>query len=125
MLAPKTLADENLRRILRKARKSSLRDWAILELLAATGLRVSEAMALLCSDLGLNGKTGWVTMKMGKGQKTRHVPVNEKAAEVLKEHLAAEDLSGGAPLFSSRFKKPMTPLCNLGLGEKIRRRGGG
>jgi integrase/recombinase XerC len=117
-LAPKALAEDDLKRILRKARKANLRDWAILELLAATGLRVSEAAALLRSNLELNGKAGWVTVKMGKGKKTRRVPVNEKAAEVLKEYLGAETISSESPLFSSRLKKPMTPYAIWGVVKK-------
>ena len=117
-LAPKALADDDLKRILRKARKASLRDWTILELLAATGLRVSEMAALVRADLEVGEKTGWVTVKMGKGKKTRRVPVNEKAVEVLKEYLEAESISGDDPLFSSRLKKPMTPFAIWGVVKK-------
>jgi site-specific recombinase XerD len=118
MLAPKALADEDVRRILRRARKDNLRDWAILELLAATGLRVSEVTALNYGDLELNGKTGWLTVRMGKGKKTRRVPIHEKACEVLKEYLDRKALAGTAPLFSSRLQKPMTPYAIWGLVKK-------
>ena len=117
-LAPKALADEDVRRILRKARKDNLRDWAILELLAATGLRVSEAAALNYGDLELTGKTGWLTVRMGKGKKTRRVLINEKAGEVLKEYLAGKNLNGATPLFSSRLQKPMTSYAIWGLVKK-------
>ena len=118
-LAPKALAEEDVRRILRRARKDNLRDWAILELLAATGLRVSEASALIRADLAFVGKGGWVTVRMGKGKKNRRVPLNERAAEVLKEFLEAEAGAGeSAPLFSSRLKKPMTAYAIWGVVKK-------
>jgi integrase/recombinase XerC len=117
-LAPKALAEDEVRRILRKARKDNLRDWAILELLAATGLRVSEAAALLYSDLELTGKTGWLTVRMGKGKKTRRVPIHEKACEVLKEFLVGKNLAATTPLFSSRLHKPMTAYAIWGLVKK-------
>ena len=88
------------------------RGWAILELLAATGLRVSEVAALTRADLTLSGKSSWVNVRMGKGKKTRRVPVHERAAEVLKEFQKTEaDKRESAPLFSSRLKKPMTPYA--------------
>jgi integrase len=69
-------------------------------------------------DLELNGKTGWLTVRMGKGKKTRRVPIHEKAYEVLKEYLAGQDLAATAPLFSSRLKKPMTSYAIWGLVKK-------
>ena len=118
-LAPKSLAEDEVKRILRRARKGNLRDWVILELLAATGLRVSEVAALTLADVALSGKVGWITVHMGKGKKTRRVPVHERAAEVLKEFL--ETKAGGgesAPLFSSRLKKAMTPYAIWGVVKK-------
>ena len=118
-LAPKALTADEVKRILRRARKDNLRDWAILELLAATGLRVSEVAALTRDDLTLSGKSSWVNVRMGKGKKTRRVPVHERAAEVLKEFQETEaDKGESAPLFSSRLKKPMTPYAIWGVVKK-------
>ena len=61
-----------------------LRDRAILELMYACGLRVSEAVDLKISDVELD--TGILTCK-GKGNKTRKVPIGKSAVEWLKSYL--------------------------------------
>lgn len=60
------------------------RDKAILELLYASGLRVSELVGLQLTDLDL--KEGVVKV-LGKGRKERLVPVGEKACDALKKYL--------------------------------------
>ena len=62
-----------------------LRDRAILELMYACGLRVSEAVDLKISDVDIDA--GILTCK-GKGSKTRRVPVGKSAVEWLKSYLA-------------------------------------
>jgi integrase/recombinase XerC len=61
-----------------------LRDRAILELLYATGLRVSELVALNCQDI--DASDGWVVV-LGKGRKERAVPVGSEALRALGEYL--------------------------------------
>jgi len=61
-----------------------LRDKAILELMYACGLRVSEAVDLKMSDVDVD--TGILTCK-GKGSKTRKVPIGKSAIECLKNYL--------------------------------------
>jgi integrase/recombinase XerC len=58
----------------------ALRDRAILELLYATGLRVSELVSLDWSDLDLGGR---VLRVVGKGSKERMVPFGKPAAATL------------------------------------------
>ncbi len=53
--------------------------------------------ALVRADLEVGGKTGWITVKMGKGKKTRRVPVNEKSVEVLKEYAAEAGVEHVSP----------------------------
>lgn len=77
------------------------RDRALLELLYASGLRVSEAVGLDLKDLDLESE--WVKV-LGKGSKERVVPFGPRAREALERYLedrrrfAAVD-SGEAPLF--------------------------
>lgn len=61
-----------------------LRDRAILELMYACGLRVSEAVDLKISDVELDA--GILTCK-GKGNKTRKIPIGKSAIEWLKSYL--------------------------------------
>ena len=62
-----------------------LRDRAILELMYASGLRVSEAADMKLKDLDLD--LGVLTTT-GKGSKTRRVPIGTSAVEWVKSYLA-------------------------------------
>jgi integrase/recombinase XerD len=70
-----------------------LRDRALLELLYAAGLRVSEALGLDRGDLSLAG--GFVRV-IGKGDKERLVPVGDLAVAALETYLAERDRLTGA-----------------------------
>jgi integrase/recombinase XerD len=90
---PKSLAEAEVSEMLEraamaashpKARATSLRDRAILELLYAGGLRVSEVTGLSTCDLMLDA--GRVQVR-GKGDKERIVPLGRTALEALEEYL--------------------------------------
>jgi len=63
-----------------------LRDRAMLELLYATGLRVSELVSLKVSDINL--VAGYL-MTSGKGEKERLVPVGDSAKAALADYLVS------------------------------------
>ena len=67
-------------------RISGLRDRAILELLYATGARVSEVSRMTLDSLHLN--LGYARC-LGKGSKERIVPVGDQAADAVREYLAS------------------------------------
>ena len=80
------------------------RDRAILELLYAAGLRVSELVGLDWPDVDLSAR---VLRVMGKGSKERMVPFGRPAAEALRRWLevweAARDATDdGEPVFLNR-----------------------
>lgn len=66
----------------------ALRDRALLELLYATGLRVSELVSLDWRDIDLRGR---VLRVLGKGGKERMVPFGRPASTALKRWLTAWD----------------------------------
>ncbi len=64
--------------------KDSIRDRLIIEMLYATGVRVSELVSIKVKDIDFNNRRIVVT---GKGNKMRVVYYGEYAEEVLKEYL--------------------------------------
>ncbi len=87
-----------------------LRDHAMLELLYATGLRVSELVAVKGSDMNL--KVGYLR-SLGKGAKERVVPLGDAAREAvnlykLKGRPALLNGLSSAELFVSRRGRRMT-----------------
>ena len=77
---PDVLALDDVERLLDAAAARGPRDGALLELLYAAGLRVSEAIGLDREDLSLDG--GFVRV-VGKGDRERLVPVGETAIDAL------------------------------------------
>lgn len=76
---PRSLTEEQVERLLAApgdATPRALRDRAMLEVLYATGLRVSELVGL---TLGRVGLTQGVVRVVGKGNKERLVPLGEEA----------------------------------------------
>lgn len=78
-----------------------LRDRAILELLYAAGLRVSELVGLDWPDVDLSAR---MVRVMGKGSKERMVPFGRPAAEALRAWLGVWDtlrdaVEDGQPVF--------------------------
>ncbi len=63
--------------------KKSLRDFALLELLYATGMRVSELVSLRIKDV--DDYLG-IVMVMGKGRKERYIPYGSYAQTALDEY---------------------------------------
>jgi integrase/recombinase XerC len=91
------------------------RDRAILELLYATGLRVSELAGLDLDHVDRDERTVRV---LGKGGKERIVPFGAKAAAALDAHLAVRGPTPG-PLFRGRGGRR---LGVRGVFEVVRRR---
>src|SRR5918993_3541472 len=84
---PKFLSMEDVDRLLQAPDTSNargIRDRALIELLYATGLRVSELINLRQQDLNL--ESGYLTTT-GKGRKQRLVPVGDEAAAWLTRYV--------------------------------------
>jgi integrase/recombinase XerD len=86
---PRALTEEQVESLLAAPDTGTMlgmRDRAMLELMYATGLRVSELVNLELSNLNLNQG---VIRVIGKGQKERLVPIGDEAHESLKVYLSS------------------------------------
>jgi integrase/recombinase XerD len=93
---PKNLSEKDVEALLGApdpAQTLGLRDRAMLEVLYATGLRVSELVGLKRGQVALDAG---VVRVLGKGSKERLVPLGEEAIHWLKRYLdrARPDLAG-------------------------------
>ncbi len=143
-ILPETLTVEETERLLEAAggddpdepqHQRRLRDRALLELLYAAGLRVSEALGLDSDDLSLEAGTARV---VGKGDRERLVPVGEIALDRLRRWIdgpresllaAATARARGGPIFvgdrggrlsrAAAWSAVKSAARTAGLGERI------
>lgn len=110
---PKSLSEDQVLDLLNTPNTSDaleLRDKAMLELLYATGLRVTELVSLTVDNMSL---TQGLVRVIGKGDKERIVPLGEEANYWLQEFLqyGRKQLLGETQsdiVFPSRLGKQMT-----------------
>jgi len=110
---PKTLNQVEVTRLLEanlQGRPFPLRDRAILELFYASGLRISELAGARLENLNLQER---IIRVIGKGSKTRLVPVGRIACESLDRYLTQERVhlvqkKTGNEVFLSRHGKKLT-----------------
>jgi integrase/recombinase XerD len=98
---PKFLGVEEVERLIQQpdvGTARGLRDRALIEVLYATGLRVSELIHLRASDLNL--EAGYLSTT-GKGNKQRIVPIGDQAVEWLTKYIRE-----GRPSLLSRRTSP-------------------
>jgi integrase/recombinase XerD len=85
---PKPLSISQARRLLEEPARLSTpeakRDKAMLQLLYASGMRVSELVSLNLDDIDTEG--GYVRC-FGKGHKERIIPIHEQAASAVEEYI--------------------------------------
>ncbi|WP_460714992.1 tyrosine-type recombinase/integrase [Nocardioides dilutus] len=81
-----------------------VRDEAIIRLMAETGIRLSEVIALNAGDLDL--EAGLVTIRRGKGGRGRVIPVGSATTVAIRTYLAA------------RQEQPHADREELWLGER-------
>jgi integrase/recombinase XerD len=104
----------------------AVRDRAMLDLLYATGLRVSELVFLKMREVN---RTAGFLLTCGKGGKERLVPLGETAVTSLDEYLSIArsklDKKGGSDyLFLSRLGKPMSRQAFWNIIKKRARQAG-
>jgi integrase/recombinase XerD len=114
---PNTMTREEVERLLNMPSSSTstgLRDRALLELLYATGLRVSELVALDVENADIRAGT---VRCMGKGSKERVLPIYDQALDVLNQYV-----SKGRPDFLHPGDNEQALFLNR-RGERLTRQG--
>jgi integrase/recombinase XerD len=118
---PRVLSREEVARLLREPKGSeplALRDRALLEVMYACGLRVSEAIGLELTDIDLDER---MLRARGKGSKERLVPVGRQAATALRGYCRhGRPVLLGAKVESTLFlNRRGSPLTRQGLYKII------
>ncbi|HEU4919598.1 MAG TPA: site-specific tyrosine recombinase XerD [Candidatus Limnocylindrales bacterium] len=107
-LLPETLGVGEVERLLEAA--PDLRSRALLELLYAAGLRISEALGLDLEDVSLDG--GFVRV-IGKGDRERLVPIGDVAIDWIGRWLVE-----GRPALVARGRAPLDRGGPVFLGDR-------
>ena len=112
--APKALRPKQVKALRRAAATLSIRDRAILLTLLHTGIRRAELAALQVGDVATTRRKGDLTVRSGKGNRSRTVPLNSecrKAIEAWKADRARwpiRDDSDRGALWLSRLGNPLS-----------------
>ncbi len=87
------------------------RNYAIVQVLLQTGLRLSECAALTFEDITFGERSGLLRVRAGKGNKARSVPLNASAREAIAVYVAPR-LGVEKPslkVVAARWPKPKSP----------------
>lgn len=101
---PKTMSDKDVSRLLDVCANDieGIRDRALIELLYASGARISEAAGIKLSDIDFSQKQ---LRLFGKGSKERIVPLYQEALSALDTYIAS-----ARPALLSKGKEPSANL---------------
>ena len=119
---PQALSPDDVRKLLAQPNSTELlgcRDQAMLELLYATGLRVSELIGLQMHQVDFQGD--FLTVR-GKGSKVRAVPFGKWARQKLLSYVqeARPRLSKGKAIDAVFMSRSGRPLTRQGFWKMIR-----
>jgi site-specific recombinase XerD len=107
------LSSSQVNALLRQAQASrdSARNYAIVQVLVQTGIRLSECSALTFGDITFGERSGLLLIRAGKGNKVRSVPLNASARDALATYVAprleVEKVSLKA--VAAKWPKPPSP----------------
>ena len=105
---PVSMSEDEVERLLSSPNPNQIierRDKAMIEILYATGMRISELVNLKLTDVDFNRS---VLKVFGKGSKERLVPYGEKAAEALDIYLRDRKRSDSKNVFLSNRGSQIT-----------------
>lgn len=129
---PHSLTKQEVHNLLRAAGQSShglsKRNYAILQLMLQSGLRIGEAISLKFSDVTLQSRSGVVKVVDGKGGKAREVPLNLTARQALANYFKqCKHKNSDDPIFHSKrngalsLRSMQAMIHNLAKNAKITR----
>lgn len=96
------------------------RQRALVALCGMVGLRLHEAISVRASDFTFQGRNTLLTVH-GKGEVTRHVPVNEEAMTHLL-HPIARAMGTSEPIVPLKDRFARRVITNLGVKARLSRR---
>ena len=108
---PESMSEAEVDKLLNSpdvAKKIENRDKAMIEMLYATGMRISELVNLKITDVDMKR---CVVKVFGKGSKERLVPFGETALDSLKSYLNDREQSSSKEIFLSNRGKKMTRVA--------------
>jgi len=103
-----TLAPADVETLLRSCDRTKLtgrRDVAMLLLLFSTGLRASEVVGLAVADI--DWSTGLITIRRGKGGKTRVLPIGAMVEKALQRYLSHPQRADHPHVFLNNQGEPL------------------
>lgn len=117
------LSDTQANALLRLAQVSrdAQRNYAIVQLLLQTGIRLDECSQLALDDIEFGERSGRLTVRQGKGNKARTVPLNASARQALAEYLAPRlhcDPTVKAVALAWPRRSPGSPQVTLWQSQK-------
>ena len=108
---PESMSEAEVDKLLNSpdvSNKIENRDKAMIEMLYATGMRISELVNLKITDVDMKR---CVVKVFGKGSKERLVPFGEKALDSLRSYLNEREKSSSKEIFLSNRGKKMTRVA--------------
>jgi site-specific recombinase XerD len=84
------------------------RDYAILQLMLQTGIRVGELTRLKLTDLELSDESGLLRITREDSSERREIPLNSSVRKAMKAYLSERGESGSDHLFLSRNGDPLS-----------------
>jgi integrase/recombinase XerC len=124
---PAGLTEPEVHGLLRVAGESkrgqAKRNYALLQVLLQTGLRVSELTGLKVGDVQIRDRSGQVRVRQGKGSQEREVPLNASARRALRAYLQLRpEARPEDPLFLSDRRRAFSPRAVQTLLQRLARR---
>ncbi|QIN83006.1 tyrosine-type recombinase/integrase [Rubrobacter tropicus] len=126
------LTEDELRRMLNAARADNYRNYVMLAVMSACGLREAEVVGLKLSDFQDSGDDVVLLRVLGKGDKIRNVPISPELWRLIQRYVLLSDRSLNShadarkPLFCSRVgkDKPLTTRSVQNIVKKYVRAAG-